>query len=708
MAITVDSWREHLTRTLRGYDEKLLRQVSLKLCKPRNQWPIDELIERDLATLDNPVTLDRRLKELPEPARRLLACLGHSRQPRWRVGSLIEIAYLLGDDDGVGTLRTLLDAGLVFPLLFPPGDTESKTRLRSFDQWLGQGSAPEVFVYPPIAQRSLTTKLPPLPAECVVAHSGPVLESDGLEWLLRVAVLWQQIVDAPLRRTQQRDFFKRDLDRLRGDPLLASPPSDALVEPPDPGLFAVALGLAMGLFRADDNQIVAEPWGEAWTSGLPSMLTAVWAALPLIGSWNAARGWQISSSPGNPYPAAYLAALVMLGELEASDWTKPAALEEWLLGRHPFWASARPPLDSVLGLSAFLLGVAYPLRLVQASKHPEHGTVVRLSPMGRAVLGFSDATLSPPSFPQTILVQPNLEILAYRQGLTPALIMQLSKLANWKTLGAACTLLFEPDSVYRALESGETFDSIVQTLDRHGMKPTPTSVLDSLRTWSNKRDRLTVYPSAALLEFPGATELNEALSRGLPAVRLTERLAVVASESQIDYRQFRLTGTRDYLLPPEKCVEIEDDGVTLSVDLGRSDLLLDTEMQRFAELDPSNGVPGRRLYRITPASLAQAKDKGVTIQSLEAWFQARTGLSASPAARLLMTGADAMPMEIRRQIVLHVASPDLAEGLAQWPQTRDLIQSRLGPTTLAVIEKHVAELTERLKSLGIKTRFEEM
>jgi hypothetical protein len=50
------------------------------------------------------------------------------------------------------------------------------------------------------------------------------------------------------------------------------------------------------------------------------------------------------------------------------------------------------------------------------------------------------------------------------------------------------------------------------------------------------------------------------------------------------FRHFRLTWMRDYALPPEKCVGIEDDGVTLSVDLARSDLLLETEVPRFADL----------------------------------------------------------------------------------------------------------------------------
>src|SRR5262249_1927327 len=153
----------------------------------------------------------------------------------------------------------------------------------------------------------------------------------------------------------------------------------------------------------------------------------------------------------------------------------------------------------------------------------------------------------------------------YRQGLTPDLIARLGRLAAWKSLGAACTLQLQPETVYRALQTGETFETILQTLERHGMKPPPATVVDSLRTWANKRERMRIYPAAALFEFPGPNELTEALARGLPAMRLSDRLAVAASESAVDFRHFRLTGTRDYTLPPDRCVEVEADGVTLNL-----------------------------------------------------------------------------------------------------------------------------------------------
>jgi hypothetical protein len=327
--------------------------------------------------------------------------------------------------------------------------------------------------------------------------------------------------------------------------------------------------------------------------------------------------------------------------------------------------------------------------------------VVRLSPTGRWLLGLAEAPPAPAVFPQTLLVQPNLEVIAYRQGLTPALVARLTRFAAWKSLGAACTLQLEPESVYRALEAGETYDSIRQALEQHGTRALPPAVLDSLRTWSNKRDRITVYPSATLLEFAGAADLDEALARGLPGVRVADNLAVVASEAAIDFRHFRLTGTRDYALPPERCVSVEPDGVTLTVDLARSDLLLETELPRFAEALDRPGPDGRRQYRLTPASLAAAREAGLTEAALDAWCQQRAGQPLPPAARLLMTAGEAEPPRLQRHLVLHVADPELAEGLLQWPETRGLIEARLGPTALAVAEDKVELLRQRLRDAGI-------
>jgi hypothetical protein len=697
------AWSELLRHVLAQYEEPLLRQVAAKLVRPRNQWPTEELIDRVVATVGNAAVIDRRVDELEPPARQLLALIAHSRQPRWRLGNLVELIIALGrHEEPFEPILALFQGGLLYPDLT---EFAAVPRLRSFEQVLGlaDGAGLAVFMHPAIAARALDADLdlPELPPAAVATD--PVREADGLEWLLRLSALWQMIAPAPLRLTQGGTFFKRDLDRLRGDPVLNSPPADSLADVPDLAMLAVALAEAEGIIRSSEGELAAGPMPSTWDEGLPQALESLYAGLFRMESWDAQDGFRMAvPGAGNPFPSAYLLILALLARQPAHVFVDPSDMEAWLLENHPYWAQedARPSRRQPW-VATFVLGLLFPLRVVQVARDSAGGWAVRLSPLGRWLLGLAELPAPAPAYPQTLLVQPNLEIIAYRQGLTPGLIARLGQFAAWKGLGAACLLQLGPETVYRALEAGLTFESILQTLERHGTRPTPPAVIDSLRTWSNKRDRITIYPSAALLEFGSAEDLNEALARGVPALRLSDRLALVPQDDVIDFRHFRLTGTRDYGLPPERCVTVEPDGVTLSIDMSRSDLLLETELPRFAVPVDRSSVNGRRQYRLTPASLALARDSGLSVPQLESWFGQRTGGLLSPAARLLLAGTQAPPASLRRHLVLHVASPEVADGLMQWPQTRALIEERLGPTALAVTAENAEPLREQLRLLGM-------
>ncbi len=693
-------WSERLRQTLESYDEPLLRAVAAKLIKPRNQWPVADLIERCDAAVENPAILDRRVQELEPASRQLLALMARSRQPRWVLGNLVELAMALGHPDGLKPVFALLEGGLLYP--------DGAGSIKSFEQWLvaAAGADLVVFTHPVIASRAANEPLdlpdlsekPSSTSALRTSHSE--LESDGLEWLLRLAVLWQQVAALPLRRTMQGGFFKRDAERLGQNPILTGPPGDRLVDVPDLGFLLAALAELEGIVIEAEGEVRAGVLPSSWDDDLSAALTALWVDLFRLRTWNPLDGWRGEEPAGNPFPSAYLLAFLLLDKLPEDAWASPAALEDWVTANHPYWHSEdlRPSRQKPW-LETFLLGVAYHLRLVQA-KQGEAGWLVRLSPTGRALLGSTAAPDPIQGFPQTLLVQPNLEIIAFRQGLTPNLIGRLTRFATWKNLGAACTLQLEPESVYRGLENGESFDSIRLTLEQHGTKSVPSAVLEALRTWSNKRDRITVYPSATLLEFATSDDMAEAFARGLKAVRISDTMAVVASDDQIDYSLFRLSGNRDYALAPEKCVTVEPDGVTLSVDLARSDLLLETKLPRFA-VPLGTAVGGKRQYRITPASLLAARESGITVMGLETWFAQRTGQPLPPAVRMLLTVATLPPPRFRRQLVLHVPGAEIADGLLQWPETRGLIESRLGPTTLVVPEESMPLLRERLKAMGV-------
>ena len=100
--------------------------------------------------------MDRRLRELEPAERKLLALIGHSRQPLWGLGNLIEMMIALGEEDGLRPVFSLLEAGLLYPHLADeegasPSASAPRSRvLRSFEQWLAF-AGPEtlrVFAHP--------------------------------------------------------------------------------------------------------------------------------------------------------------------------------------------------------------------------------------------------------------------------------------------------------------------------------------------------------------------------------------------------------------------------------------------------------------------------------------------------------------------------------------------------------------------------------
>jgi hypothetical protein len=282
------------------------------------------------------------------------------------------------------------------------------------------------------------------------------------------------------------------------------------------------------------------------------------------------------------------------------------------------------------------------------------------------------------------------------------LIARLSHVAEWKALGLACTLTLTAESVYRGLESGETLAEIVALLERHGTRTLSETVLGSLRSWSSKRERVSVFPSALLLEFRSAADLDRALREGLVERRITDRIGLIASDDRIDYQQFRLVGSRDYLAAEEHCAQVADDGLTLVINEHKSDLLLESELRRFAEAASPSGADDRTRYRMTPATLRTAQRQGLDAKALDAWFLRRTGEPLSATAKLLLTGEDAPPLTLEKLVALRVPNEEMADGIIAWPETRGLIVERLAPTLLAVPADAVERLRAKLAELGVR------
>ena len=416
--------------------------------------------------------------------------------------------------------------------------------------------------------------------------SGPVRhvrESDGLEPLLRVAAVWQRATEAPLRQTQQGTLYKRDRERIEDDPVLAGPIADALEPLPDMAALWLALARGVGLLDAapGSEKVTAAPhafWAEnAWH--LPHMLAVRWLALR---TWHEQGGMQNEGSTVDlALPYARPAVLLWLATAPEDAWVALDDLAKHLLGLSPDWdrptflgpaapvASprgrprrgevARPPRRRRARprrARSALARRGLPVRPGRAAEEAVGGRrVVQLSPLGRYLLALGPPPPPRPSFEHFLLVQPNFEIIAYRQGLTPALVGQFSRFARWTQLGAALELKLTPESVYQGLEGGLTPEQMHDRLARHSSRPLPAGVAEALRTWAGRRDRVTYHASATLVEFASRADLDQALAHW-PGDSLTgpvvvsDRLLLVEDESAIPFQRFRLTGSPR--LPPPR------------------------------------------------------------------------------------------------------------------------------------------------------------
>jgi hypothetical protein len=374
----------------------------------------------------------------------------------------------------------------------------------------------------------------------------------------------------------------------------------------------------------------------------------------------------------------------------------------YLFPKHPSWGGtlADASDEGESWVEAMFLGWALPMRLIEAAQDGE-GWWVRLSGVGRHLLAAGPAPDLANPFERCLVVQPNADVIAYRQGLTPALAEKLSRFADWKMIGPACTLGLTAEGVYRGLESDLTAADVVSVLQQHSGHPVPANVLDLVRRWAGKRERIAVHTAATLLEFATSADLETAVARGLVAQKLTDRIGLANGE--VDYKHFRLLGNRDYEAKPQKCITFAPDGVTFTVDVAAADLLLEAELGRLAEPLPADGQ--HRRFRITPATAKTVRDQGLSVSELDQWSVSRSGNPLSASARLLFTGGG-LPGELRNRLVLTLPSEAVTDGICQWPETADLLEDRLGPTAVAVPAENAEELLARLAAVGVEARRE--
>ena len=159
------------------------------------------------------------------------------------------------------------------------------------------------------------------------------------------------------------------------------------------------------------------------------------------------------------------------------------------------------------------------------------------------------------TFEQFLFVQPNFEVIAYRQGLTPQLAGRLSRFAWWSQIGSALELKLTRESIVHGLDWGLTAEAILETLTRHSQRALPPGITDAVTNWASRRERVTYYAAATLIEFGSSSERDAAMAfwpaSDLAApIAVAERFLLVEDEKTVPFDRLRLISSRDYRRPP--------------------------------------------------------------------------------------------------------------------------------------------------------------
>ena len=318
--------------------------------------------------------------------------------------------------------------------------------------------------------RPSRTVLPegPPPASCETVRQ--VRQADGLEPILRLAALWQRVEEAALRRTQQGTLYKKDRERIEDDPVLAGPIADSLEPLPDPANFSLALARSVGLVidEKGSDRTVAAP-AEFWAENavhLPQMLASRWLGLR---TWHEAGGAAERREPRlarDPVPPRRRHALAgdrrarSLGGARRPGRPSGTVLPR-RLGRARSLSLPRRPPEPMRGrIGAEARARSGPSqeggrrrRRTGRRDRPAAGDPARARLSARARPGRRGGPERPPgrpahrprplrawpsagpppreTFEHFLFVQPNFEVIAYRQGLNPSLIGQLSRFMTW-------------------------------------------------------------------------------------------------------------------------------------------------------------------------------------------------------------------------------------------------------------------------------------
>ncbi len=753
---------EPLTASLDQYHFDMLREMAARLgmqigqTRPRKAWLVEQLareIPQRIKTLDV-------LESLGEAERAVLALLLDAGG-EIAVGDLLFPLVVAGlvvpnntQGDGVASstlssvLRNLLRQGLIVNLTSPLTSTR-----RNFSCVQEVAIAPEV-------QRVLPKERfefpEPRPLKSLVATPDQVVHQDAELFLRRLFFIWAEFRQQPARRLKSGDVGKRDLRRIAKNTGLSLE-----TEPEEAWLRQLCTLLAqLALLESPGKNITSVEDRIAlrfWNSNVSDQLRKVLQAYRRSGQEETIDLSPISSqvyyygylSPRDP-SVLRQEMMDLLAQLPAMSWIPFSYLMTFLnhalSGAFVFNPEAVMDLtqrfmtyrpDRQQGLQSALAKVEMQVVMSILSQLNDFGVVdlgyeedligVRLTEIAHAALtGVSYTSLDAKG---QIVLQPDFQVLA----MGPVSLGWLAALERFTTrekVSASVTAYrITRESVYPALQSGDTIGAILAFLRQITNQPVPQNVERTLEEWGERHERILIYRDVFVLQTDTPDKLTSLLEdrkigqylhciddqtawlRSAHANKIERRLwaldllPAVSKGPAEDLAGSLCLEQNGHLVPRHKLPSLYVEGtvrrIAQAVEEKASENVPDSDEER----DPKHNHNGA-LWRLTPKSIQAAIEANMTVPDIIALLEQMISgeLPMEWEKRIKAWGNHYGEGQLERVFLLRLES---GESLRELRDTVPHLRRWLQPLSnsqdgIAIVEEeHLEEVESLLEEWGI-------
>ncbi len=361
---------------------------------------------------------------------------------------------------------------------------------------------------------------------------------------------------------------------------------------------------------------------------------------------------------------------------------KPRRLAYWLDSAGA-WAA-----NALLGTLAHLGLIEHGVSTSRAQRRPSF----RLTRLGQAVFGAPECAVSEPSYePKFLTIQPNHDILAYLNVADPSAVWPLAQMARRVSAPGECvqTFVLSRESVYQALESGLTLESIRDFLTRHSKTELPELVAHSLTEWGRKREALVFRTGVSLgAGPPGNVSPFAGIAKARPVADPFVLLPPTATRGLKDCL------IRDHDAFARPTWQVDEDGRIRVTDAVDSVCL--ARLAQFAD-------PEGKHWVVTADSVGRARERGIPAEQILGWLDDHLSQELPPILKTAICNwASPAAVFLGELMMLQVNQPQAYEMIRDSRHFQPLLLAAVPPNWFVVRPEKRPELERRLTELGFE------